>query len=149
MKKSFWLILPAFALLCAPLPHAGAAQMPEETKSRIEAGAQLRADRSPLVQMRHWQTSTREEKQAFLAGMVTMIELEKEWQGRDGKKPLPFDKSLNNSWIQGLDGQTLGALVNVLDAHAKAKPEDMNRPVVEVLWYLYAQPAKDAAEKRK
>ena len=102
-----------------------------------------------MVQMRHWQASGKTEKQAFLAGMLTMLELEKEWQRRDGRKPLPFDKSLNGAWVHGLNGQTVDSLITVLDAYAKDKPQDMNRPVVEVLWYLYAQPAKDAAAKGK
>ena len=102
-----------------------------------------------MVQMRHWQDSGKTEKQAFLAGMLTMLELEKEWQRRDGRKPLPFDKSLNGAWVHGLNGQTVDSLITVLDAYAKDKPQDMNRPVVEVLWYLYAQPAKDAAAKGK
>ncbi|WP_034636261.1 hypothetical protein [Desulfovibrio cuneatus] len=149
MKKSLLVLLPALALLCSPLPAAGAAPTAAETQNSAGATPQLRADHAPVVQMRHWQASTKEEKQAFLAGMVTMLELEKEWQRRDGRKPLPFDKSLNSAWMHGLNGQTLDSLINVLDAHAKAKPQDMNRPVVEVLWYLYAQPAKDAAKKGK
>lgn len=148
MKKSFWVMLPALALLCCPLSQAGA-QPAAEVAPQAKTTLQLRADHAPMVQMRHWQASTKEEKQAFLAGMITMLELEKEWQRRDGRKPLPFDKSLNGAWVHGLNGQTLESLTTVLDAHAKAKPEDMNRPVVEVLWYLYAQPAKDAAKKGK
>ena len=139
MKKSLLVLLPALTLLCAPLPLAGAApaaQSPAQTKT----APQLQATHAPVVQMRHWQTSTREEKLAFLAGMATMLELEKEWQRRDGRKPLPFDKSLIPTWATSLDGKTLEALMAALDAHAKTTPQDMNKPVVEVLWYLYAQP---------
>ena len=138
MKKSLLVLLPALTLLCAPLPLAGAAPA---AQSPAKTAPQLQATHAPVVQMRHWQASTREEKLAFLAGMVTMLELEKEWQRRDGRKPLPFDKSLIPAWANGLNGQTLEAVMAALDAHAKTTPQDMNKPVVEVLWYLYAQPA--------
>lgn len=116
------------------------------------AGAETRADKvgaatagqMPGVRIKHWQSSSVEEKGAFLFGFVTMMELEKEWQG----KPLPLKQSLTSCWVKGLAGVTIKDMRDAVDTYAAAHPEDGERQVVEVLWLHFVQPKLTPWERK-
>jgi len=91
----------------------------------------------PVITGEHWVNASPEERLAFIAGMTTMIELEKEIQGAS----LPKDhKSLIPAWVSGLSRFQLKDIVAALDDVFKKKPEMKQKPVVEVLWYEVAFP---------
>jgi hypothetical protein len=91
----------------------------------------------PVVMGFHWVNATPQERLAFVAGMATMLELEKEVQGSN---PHPEQKSLVPDWIRGLSKLTFKEIVAALDSVFESKPELQQKPVVEVLWYEVAFP---------
>jgi len=84
--------------------------------------------------------ATPEERLAFIAGLTTMIEMEKEVQGI---APLNDQRSLIPAWVKGLSRFKLKDIVTALDDVFKKKPEMKSKPVVEVLWYEVAYPQTD------
>ncbi|SHN61589.1 hypothetical protein [Desulfovibrio litoralis] len=104
---------------------------------------------APQVTLKMWQDSTQNERYAFLLGFVSMLELEKEWQG---KKPVPFRQSLIGTWSKALDGVTVKQMYETVENHIKTNPGDINVTVLQVLWYDMVQPKVNdilAAEKTK
>lgn len=97
----------------------------------------------PLVTMRHWKESTPGERYAFIIGFVTMLELEKEWQGRDGYGLLPFERSLVGDWVEGFAHRPLSEIYNGLNAYLAAHPGDQDRPTAEVMWFTFVKPRLD------
>lgn len=94
----------------------------------------------PLVTLQHWKDSTPGERYSFLIGFVTMLELEKEWQGQNGRELLPFDQSLVGAWVRGFENRPLAEIYNGLNRYVADKPGELNRPAAEVMWFLFAQP---------
>ncbi len=133
-------ILGAFVAL--PAVSAGAAP----TKKEILV-QQASINESLVVRMKHWVASTQEEKSSFLLGMLTMVGLENDWQHKKGTQ-MPFSHSLAGTWAKGLEGVPLGKMSQDLDTYAKEN-SDGERPVIEVLWHLYAQPHLDAQHSAK
>ena len=103
----------------------------------LSAGAAMPSQGFPVITGEHWVNATPEERLAFIAGLTTMIELEKEVQG---DMPQPPQKSLIPSWVKGLSQLTLKDIVAALDGVFAKKPELKAKPVVEVLWYEVAFP---------
>lgn len=85
----------------------------------------------PIVTGADWVASTDRERGAFLLGMATVIELEKQVQGIDP----PFaDHTLIDTWVKGLSPYTIKELRSKLDQFFADHPDQLDRPVVEVLW---------------
>lgn len=104
----------------------------------MSAGAAQAQEKTfPVITGEHWMKATPEQRLAFVAGMATIIELEKEIQGAN---PLPKEKSLISSWIKGLQPLTLKEIVAALDDYYTTQPDQMNRSVVEVMWFQLAAP---------
>ncbi|WP_243367190.1 hypothetical protein [Fundidesulfovibrio soli] len=106
-------------------------------------GAALAQDKSgfPIITGEHWINATDGERLAFIAGLTTMVELEKEVQGDNLP---PVQKSLIPSWVRGLSRYTLKEIVAAMDKAFAKKPELKSKPVVEVLWYEVAIPETPA-----
>lgn len=98
----------------------------------------------PLVTLKHWKDSNPGERYSFLIGFLTMLELEKEWQSKDGRPVLPFDQSLIGAWARGLENRPLTEIYNDLNRYAANNPGDLGRPAAEVMWFLFAQPRLSA-----
>ena len=97
----------------------------------------LEATSMPIVRMKHWKESTPQERYSFLVGFTTMLELEKEWQGQTA---LPLRQSLTGSWVKGLSGVKLEQIASSIDKHIMTNPDDMDRSVVEYMWFTFVQP---------
>ena len=115
----------AIALLSGNACFAAAAQ----------TGPKLSA---PAVTLKVWQDSSEQEQIAFLAGFISMLELEKEWQGQ--KAILPLHQSLAGSWATGLAGHKLQDIHKTVNTYIAANPGKMDKMVVEVMWYELVQP---------
>lgn len=98
----------------------------------------------PVITGEHWTNATPDERLAFIAGLTTMIEMEKEVQGIS---PLTDQRSLIPAWVKGLSRFKLKDIVAALDDVFKKKPELKSKPVVEVLWYEVAFPEEAAVPK--
>lgn len=105
----------------------------------VAAPAMLRAETKsfPVVTGENWVKSSPAERLAFITGLTTMIELEKEVQGAN---PPADQKTLIPAWESGLSRFSLKQIVDALDNVYKKKPELKAKPVVEVLWYEVAFP---------
>lgn len=97
----------------------------------------------PVVRLENWRNSPRNEKLAFLFGLATMLELEKEWQHN---KPLPIKQSVVGSWVRGLDGVTLGQMCDALDKYVAQHPDQLERSVLETLGSIYVRPKMTQVE---
>lgn len=98
----------------------------------------------PLVTVKHWKDSNPGERYSFLIGFLTMLELEKEWQSKDGRPVLPFEQSLIGAWARGVENRPLTEIYSDLNRYAANNPGDLGRPVAEVMWFLFAQPRMPA-----
>jgi hypothetical protein len=104
------------------------------------APAQAQEFSFPVITGENWMNATPDERMAFIAGLTTMIEMEKEVQGI---APLNDQRSLIPAWVKGLSRYKLKDIVAALDDVFKKKPEMKSKPVVEVLWYEVAFPQMD------
>jgi hypothetical protein len=91
----------------------------------------------PTVRLKHWQDASKQERMAFLLGLATMLEMEKEWQG---EKPLSIKKSINHTWVRGLDGVTFGEMAKSLDEYIAQNPDKLDMPLPEALGRIYVAP---------
>lgn len=128
-----------FVLVALPLPVQAADSL-----------ATFEAVNCPVVRLEHWSNSSHNEKLSLLLGFASLLEMEKEWQGRS---PLPIKQSTIGTWVRGLAGNTLGQMVESVDAYVAQHPEQMETPVFEVLGRIYVHPIltreeKAVAEKR-
>ena len=122
---SIFLVLMAALVFSSPLLAQRANQTVEEKVTNT--GVTLTA----------WNDSTQQEKYAYLLGLMTMVEMEKNWQGEN---PLPFKQSLASSWSIGLSDMTFKQIADTVDNYAAAHPDEGQRQVVEVLWFQLVQP---------
>ena len=98
---------------------------------------------APVVTLQIWQASSMQEQYAFLAGFVSMFELEKEWQGQKGI--LPLQQSMIGSWGMGMNGMSLKSIRNAVNAYCANNPNEVDRLVLDVLWHEFVQPKLEAA----
>ena len=104
---------------------------------------------APIITLKLWSDSSEQEQYAFLAGFVSLLELEKEWQGQKGI--LPLKQSMVGSWGMGMDGMSLKAIRGIVNNYIANNPNEKDKLVLEVLWRECVQPkikeAAPAAEK--
>jgi len=93
---------------------------------------------APVVTLKMWDSSSSLEQYAFLAGIVSMLELEKEWQGQKGI--LPLRQSMIGSWCAGLDGMSLIQIHSAVNSYSMNNPLKQDRLVLDVLWSELVQP---------
>ena len=93
---------------------------------------------APVVTLNTWNASSEQEQYAFLAGVVSMFELEKEWQGQRGL--LPLNQSMIGSWGMGMDGMTIKSIRNTVNTYSVNNPDAGDKLVLEVLWSECVQP---------
>ena len=130
-----WFPLIAFAAIFAAglvLPSLVKAQdINSKQNTRQEVGS------FPVITLGEWKDSSQDARYGFLIGFATALELEREWQGG---RPLPLEQSLNNSWMNGLEGRTFKQISDQVTAYVQANPQEKDRPLVEYLWNTFAQP---------
>lgn len=139
-----WLLLLAFLLACGCGDGSREAAPPAEEARSAQQPAQAEV---PVVTLKHWRDSTPGERYSFLIGFVTMLELEKEWQGRVGGRILPFEQSLVESWTIGFAHRPLAEIYNGLNEYLSEHPGELDRPAAEVMWFIFVQPRLKEREK--
>ncbi|MDL2209311.1 hypothetical protein LJC26_00695 [Desulfovibrio sp. OttesenSCG-928-O18] len=133
--------LAAVAVLAFCLPVATGAKNIVKTTE----GGQVSAVYFPAVQLKHWKDSTQQERFAFLAGFVSMLELERSWQG---KESLPVTQSIVGTWVRGLSGATLKNMDDAVNKYIAAHPQNLDKSVLEVLGKIYVRPKMTKDEQR-
>lgn len=106
----------------------------------VPGWVQAQEYRFPVITGENWTNATPDERMAFIAGLTTMIEMEKEVQAIN---PASSQSSLIHAWVTGLSRFQLKDIVAALDDVYRKKPEMKSKPVVEVLWYEVAFPQTD------
>jgi hypothetical protein len=86
----------------------------------------------PVVTGKHWTQATEDQKKAFLLGMATMIMIEYNLQA---KQAVPSEATVVPELVDGLSGTTFEQLMSQVDAYYQAEPDQINRPVVETIWF--------------
>jgi hypothetical protein len=102
----------------------------------LTGGIAVAAD-IPLVDGTHWVKSTAEVKKAYLVGVSNVIQLEVAYQADN---PLPEGRSLAPRAARGMTGQTLNGVLEALDRWYGAHPEQLQRPVLETIWFEMVVP---------
>ena len=92
----------------------------------------------PLVTGEHWTTADPTQKRAFLFGIGNVLEVEQAMAGDDlaamrGRSIVPV-------LLNGLSGVGIPDLVAQLDTYYAGNPEQLKRPVLEVLYIEMALP---------
>ncbi len=124
--------------LMAALPSPAPAQ--EATRENVREIIKAPMTDSPLlVKMSHWKESRPGQRYAFLIGFMSMLDLENEWQAAN-EKPLSFKQSLVPSWMNALKTKSLQDIYNGLNDFVEKNPDQLDRPVTEVLWFTFVQP---------
>lgn len=132
-----WLLAVPFAAALALASPWAAAQQSVTREAARAAVSQADALDFPVVTLKHWTAGTDAFRYGFLIGFTSAIEMEKEWQGN---KPLPLEESLTQTWARGFDHVTLKEIGNNINGYIAANPNNLDMPLVEYLWYAYAQP---------
>ena len=96
-----------------------------------------RAQEVPLATGEHWMKSSEEMKKAYLIGIANIVYIELAYEGA---KQAPDAQSILPRMVKGLKGQTLDTVRDALNRWYIAHPEQMERPVIETLWFEIVVP---------
>ncbi len=105
----------------------------------LTANAQEPSPGSDLVMIngQHWTQSQRSSKLAFLMGLGNFFEVE---QALQEGKPVADNESLIPVFARGLDNETLPTIMQKVDAWYTQNPNQLDRPVIEVIYFEIALP---------
>lgn len=95
------------------------------------------AQEIPLVTGEQWTKSSEEMKKAYLVGIANVVYLETAYEG---PSPLPDTQSFLPRMVKGLKGQTLDSVREALNKWYAAHPDQINRPVIETIWFEMVLP---------
>jgi len=96
-----------------------------------------RAQEIPLVTGEHWTKSSAEIKKAYLVGIANIVHIELAYEGAN---PASDTQSILPRMVKGLKGQTLDGVRDGLDKWYAAHPDQMQRPVIETIWFEMVVP---------
>ena len=96
-----------------------------------------RAQEVPLVTGEHWTKSSEEMKKAYLVGIANIAYLETAYEGSN---PVADSQSFIPRMVKGLKGQTLDTVREALNKWYAAHPDQLQRPVIETIWFELALP---------
>ena len=82
-----------------------------------------------LVTGKHWQSSTVQERRAYLIGVSNVISVGARADVRQGR-----EDTFSLHAQKGLDGTHLDEAVSAIDAWYKANPDQLDKPVLSVIW---------------
>ncbi len=92
----------------------------------------------PLVDGTLWVKSSDEVKQAYLVGLANMVQVEATYHADN---PQVAASGFSPRVASGMKNQTLGSTRQALDQWYAAHPEQLQRPVVETIWFEMVVPA--------
>jgi hypothetical protein len=141
--------------LAASLAGGSVAQAAESAKPVAKpAEAQPAQPATPAKQEwrmptgEHWSKATDTERRAYILGILNMATVEYQLTG-----PNPKHRTTVPRLVKALDGKTVPQIVETVDAHYKANPDQQQRPILEVIWFEMVapgtKPAKSSTPKAK
>lgn len=99
--------------------------------------ASAQAQEIPEVTGEVWTQSSEPVKKAYLVGIANTIQVE--W-AYEGSNPPSDAQSIVPRLAKGLKGQTLDGVRQRLDAWYAAHPDQLQRPVIETIWFEIVVP---------
>ncbi|NML44890.1 hypothetical protein HHL11_14120 [Ramlibacter sp. G-1-2-2] len=104
----------------------------------LAAGSGLaRADEVPLVNGAQWTQSTEQVKKAYLIGIANIVQVERAYHAGNA----PSDsQSVLPRMSMGMRDHTLDSVRDGLDRWYASHPDQLQRPVIETLWFEMAVP---------
>ena len=102
-----------------------------------------RADDVPLVTGKQWSESTDPVKKAYLVGIANLVQVERAFQA--GNAPADA-QSILPRLARGMQGQTLDTVREGLDRWYAAHPDQLQRPVIETIWFEMVVPGLRTAK---
>ncbi len=97
----------------------------------------VRAEEVPLITGEHWTKSSEEVKKVYLIGIANVAQVETAYQAGNA----PSDaQSVVPRLVKGLKGQTLDSVRDGLNKWYAAHPDQLQRPVIETLWFEMVVP---------
>ena len=101
---------------------------------------------APILTGKQWTESDANLKKAYLLGMANLLQVERAYQQHKKQRRAPTDsQSLVPRFSKGLQTQTLDSVRQSLDNWYAANPSQLDRPVVETLWYEIVVPGTKQA----
>jgi len=97
----------------------------------------VRADEVPMVTGEHWVKSSDELKKAYLVGIANVVLVETAFSGAN---PPADSQSIVPRMVRGLKGHSLDSVREGLNKWYAAHPDQLQRPVIEVLWFEMVVP---------
>jgi hypothetical protein len=95
------------------------------------------AQEVPLVTGDHWMKSSEELKKAYLVGIANVAQIEMTY---GAPNPAPDTQSIVPRMVKGLKGQTLDSVREALNKWYAAHPDQLQRPVIETIWFEMVVP---------
>jgi len=95
------------------------------------------SDPAPIITGKQWTESDANLKKAYLLGISNLLEVERAYQAR---RAPPDTQSLVPRFSRGLQTQTLDTVAQSLDGWYAANPSQLDRPVIETLWFEVVVP---------
>jgi len=105
--------------------------------------AAVSAQEVPLITGEHWTKSTEELKKVYLVGIANIVQIETAYHGTS---PPSDAQSIVPQMVKGLKGQTLDTVREGLNRWYAAHPEQLQRPVIETLWFEMVVPGLQKAK---
>ena len=97
----------------------------------------------PVITGEHWTTSSEEMKKVYLVGIANLLQIETAYHAEN---PPTDAQSIVPRLVKGPQGQTLGSVREGLNRWYAANPDQLQRPVIETVWFEMALPG---LQKRK
>ncbi len=91
----------------------------------------------PVITGEHWTTSSEEAQKAYLIGIANLIQVETAYYAGN---PPTHTQNFVPRFAEGLQGQTLNSLREGLNRWYAENPNQLQRPVIETLWFEMAVP---------
>jgi hypothetical protein len=96
-----------------------------------------RADEVPLITGEHWTKSSEQLKKVYLIGIANVIQVETAYHA---STPPSDAQSFVPRFARGLKGHTLDSVRQGLDSWYAAHPDQLQRPVIETIWFEMVVP---------
>lgn len=93
-----------------------------------------------LVNGTHWTKSSPEVKKAYLIGLANAIQVDVAYQADN---PQASMSDFSPKVTKGMQGQTLDTALATIDKWYAAHPDQLQRPVVETIWFEMVVPGLD------
>ena len=103
----------------------------------VAFGSAARGQEVPLATGEHWTKSSEEVKKAYLVGIANIVHVE---LAHEGANQASDAQSILPRMVKGLKGQTLDSVRDALNKWYAAHPEQLQRPVIETLWFEIVLP---------